>query len=1124
MKMKSIRSAFFAVVAIFLTVAAFTGCGKSEEGAPASNASETKTEASASTTLEQQKSAPGEAELRKGLAACDKNDYEAAVKSFRAAAEQGNSDAMLLYYDCLVSSKIAKDRADSIEWLEKAAEAGNLTAQALYGSKFVGGGQEAKGIEYMKRSADSGNILGMHLLGMTAFEKKPGEAGEDALKSLKTLAGLPFSEQKTVLDYLHRISSDFNLTGKLNTNTNKLIVMDQYMLGVYYLEGRAPGGRRDLDEAAKWLKMAKDNGLPDVDPLLRRVEVMKQSPDASRTNEELQKARAEAFLADTQNQIDASEFDLRFTITDADGKPLDGVKVEMRLERPVVKLLLSGGSESKKPEEKTVDSKFSIHEKGWTSLELTFMKDGYYIEDRYYYINFMPNSPDELGPDGKPKLVMKEDVQVVMYKGVPPGDLTGTSGYLIYDLEKATKTVCDLSAFDKKLERPKKRTVSEKDEEDEEYDDEDEEDEEEYVEEIRIGMKKVDLKAKPELTKYIEVDFRRDENGEVLFDGTLGDAPCPSSFIIRLHSDDPDDGFIVVDELGPGFVRREEYEKRCPTAPETGYKKELVFDFGKKSADGKYTYNDIHTFAFVKCGQRYGKVFIDPVYVDIGRNRPLRLFHRKIQLTINRTEGDRNVSGGSFYVERERPAQTRNDLKKTDAKNEAKDASDDKAELAKEQILLIHDALEQYKLDVGTYPSSLQGLEKNVDKSERWDGPYIVPKVPRVDLWGNKYQYRFDAEKGTYRLYLISFDLSETRIEDPPESAQEQQTEPDDPKQPDIFAGLPLWNTARDGKPEVMLPRLVKDAAKRANVNLQSLGDVRIDPIDAGHSYAELDLDVVDEYGKIVRFLEEIEKKTPKLAWRRLELRVNSARERIASELQDGASAAASAKAIRMSGQVRVIAYDPAAGPSASPKRFWTDDMPVSPGETDILTLLYDLSVSLPDDALVTVFRLDNWKCEFVIQTLALYTDLPRYLRFPAWNIGRLQKRILSDDVCTFSVALQKKDNPEPRKDSVTPDKKIATIVALNLFDPEAVPRKAAASGMPASNGTRANNAKDPETELKEQLKKAINNQNELKELLKTLSNTPGATKEQTDMVEQRLKRNEQEIRRLREQQNRLRP
>ena len=466
----------------------------------------------------------------------------------------------------------------------------------------------------------------------------------------------------------------------------------------------------------------------------------------AQTKDEEKEALWASFINEIQNQIDASEFDLQFTITDDDGKPLDGVKVEMRLERPDVKLLLSGGSESKKPEEKTVDSKFRIHENGWTRIELMFKKSGYHLEERYYYINFMPNNPDELGPDGKPKLVMKEDIQIVMYKGVPASDLTGTSGYLIYDLEKSTKTVCDLSAFDKKQERPKKRTVSEKDEEDEEYDDEDEEDEEEYVEEIRIGMKKVDLKAKPELTKYIEVDFRRDENGEVLFDGMLRDTPCPAAFIIRLHSDDPEDGFIVVDKFGPGYVRPEEYEKNCPTAPETGYQKELVFDFGKKSADGKYTYEDIHTFAFVKCGQHYGKVFFNPIYVDIGRNRPLRLFRRKIELMINRTEGDRNVSDGVFYIERKEPDQNRIVPDKVEAKNEAENAPEDKAELAKEQILLIHDALEQYKLDVGTYPSSLQGLEKNVDKSERWDGPYIRPNVP-LDPWGNAYQYSFDAEK-----------------------------------------------------------------------------------------------------------------------------------------------------------------------------------------------------------------------------------------------------------------------------------------------------------------------------------------------------------------------------------------
>lgn len=171
-------------------------------------------------------------------------------------------------------------------------------------------------------------------------------------------------------------------------------------------------------------------------PLLAAVSVLH-----AQTKDEEKEALWASFTNEIQNQIDASEFDLQFTITDTDGKPLDGVKVEMRLERPVVKLLLSGGSESKKPEEKTVDSKFSIHEKGWTRLELMFKKGGYHIEDRRYTINIMPNNPDELGPDGKPKTVMREDIQVKMYKGVPAGDLTGTSGYLIYDLEKATKTV-----------------------------------------------------------------------------------------------------------------------------------------------------------------------------------------------------------------------------------------------------------------------------------------------------------------------------------------------------------------------------------------------------------------------------------------------------------------------------------------------------------------------------------------------------------------------------------------------------------------------------------------------------------------------------------------------------------
>ena len=481
-----------------------------------------------------------------------------------------------------------------------------------------------------------------------------------------------------------------------------------------------------------------------VIPLVAAVSVLHaQTTD----DKEAEMARWEAFIADQQKTLDATEFDLQFTITDTDGKPLDGVSVEIEQDRPVLQQLLSGKIETKK-EKKTVDSRFRIQAKGWPSLELTFMKDGYYIETRRYHINFMPNDSRDLGPDGKPKLVMKEDIQVVMYKGVPAAELVGTTrGTLQYDFEKGMRTVADLSAFDKKTEKPKKTTVSEEDGEEEE-----EEDEEEYVEKkIRIEMKSVDLKAKPKASKYIELDFRRDEKGDVLFDGMLQDTPCPASFIIRLHSDDPGDGFVAVDQLGSGFVRPEEYDKRYPAAPETGYQKELVFDFGKKGADGKYQYESNYLFAFVKCGEHYGKVYIHPPVLDARLKTIQRVRVPLEQLFFNRVEDDRNVSEGIFYVERERPAQTGNDLKKTDAKNEAENAPEDKAETAKKMITLLGSALQQYKLDVGIYPSSLQGLEKNVDKSERWDGPYIRPNVP-LDPWGNEYRYSVDGNGKAYRL------------------------------------------------------------------------------------------------------------------------------------------------------------------------------------------------------------------------------------------------------------------------------------------------------------------------------------------------------------------------------------
>ncbi len=68
------------------------------------------------------------------------------------------------------------------------------------------------------------------------------------------------------------------------------------------------------------------------------------------------------------------------------------------------------------------------------------------------------------------------------------------------------------------------------------------------------------------------------------------------------------------------------------------------------------------------------------------------------------------------------------------------------------QIKLLENAVTGYKLDVGSYPESLNGLTENISQSEKWDGPYIKPAVPK-DPWGNEYVYTLPSEHG------LDFDL-----------------------------------------------------------------------------------------------------------------------------------------------------------------------------------------------------------------------------------------------------------------------------------------------------------------------------------------------------------------------------
>jgi general secretion pathway protein G len=82
------------------------------------------------------------------------------------------------------------------------------------------------------------------------------------------------------------------------------------------------------------------------------------------------------------------------------------------------------------------------------------------------------------------------------------------------------------------------------------------------------------------------------------------------------------------------------------------------------------------------------------------------------------------------------------------------------AKVARAQIESFGQALDQYRLDVGRYPTSEQGLSAlqtapaNVAK---WRGPYLKRDSPN-DPWGTPYQYRSPGQHGEYDLLSLGSD------------------------------------------------------------------------------------------------------------------------------------------------------------------------------------------------------------------------------------------------------------------------------------------------------------------------------------------------------------------------------
>ena len=80
---------------------------------------------------------------------------------------------------------------------------------------------------------------------------------------------------------------------------------------------------------------------------------------------------------------------------------------------------------------------------------------------------------------------------------------------------------------------------------------------------------------------------------------------------------------------------------------------------------------------------------------------------------------------------------------------------------ARAQISLLETALKMFRLDVGRYPTTEEGLRALVLRPEglgsSWDGPYLEKDVP-LDPWGNPYIYKCPAERAEYEIISYGAD------------------------------------------------------------------------------------------------------------------------------------------------------------------------------------------------------------------------------------------------------------------------------------------------------------------------------------------------------------------------------
>ena len=88
-----------------------------------------------------------------------------------------------------------------------------------------------------------------------------------------------------------------------------------------------------------------------------------------------------------------------------------------------------------------------------------------------------------------------------------------------------------------------------------------------------------------------------------------------------------------------------------------------------------------------------------------------------------------------------------------------------KVQTAQTQIKMLRGALQAYRLDIGRYPSSAEGLAALMrpppEVAAYWSGPYLEDELP-LDPWRTPYRYEHPADNlQGFALYSLGADSTD---------------------------------------------------------------------------------------------------------------------------------------------------------------------------------------------------------------------------------------------------------------------------------------------------------------------------------------------------------------------------